>query len=159
MLLQEGKPVIYASKTEKKYADIEKEAWENGYLFACKRFEQFIYGKDVDVYNDHKPLEIIWKRPIVESPKRLQRILFNLQPYNISIHHRPGKQMFLSDALSRISVNQSYIESEEVSSTMDEIENVNQIDSLDISDSLLEEIKLAINEDQVLQEIKGINMY
>lgn len=39
-----------------------------------------------------------------------------------------------------------------MSSIMDEIENVNQIA---ISDSLLEEIKLATNEDQVLQEIRG----
>lgn len=63
--------------------------------------------------------------------------------------------MFLSDALSRISVSQSSTESNEVSEIMYEIEQVKQTENVDISDSLLEEIKRATNEDKVLQEIKG----
>lgn len=161
VLLQEGKPVIYASKTlssaEKKYAQIEKEAL--AILFACKRFEQFIFGKEVEVFSDHKPLEVIWKKPIVDSPKRLQRILFNLQPYNLNILHRPGKLMFLSDALSRISSEDNSIHVDKiVYAILDEIEQVHEIDGLDLSDSLLSEIKNATANDPVLQEIKNYVM-
>ena len=60
------KPVVYASKalteTEKRYAQIEKE--QLAVTFGLERFHQYIYGVDVIVENDHKPLENILKKPL-----------------------------------------------------------------------------------------------
>ena len=50
-LLQEGRPVCYASRaltdTEKRYAQIEKELL--AIVFAAKRFHQYVYGRPVTV--------------------------------------------------------------------------------------------------------------
>ena len=57
-LLQEGQPVAYASRAltaaELNYAQLEKEL--SAICFACSKFYQYIYGKQVDVQSDHKPL-------------------------------------------------------------------------------------------------------
>ena len=63
-LLQKGQPVAYASRslttTERRYAQIEKECL--AILFACERFDLYIYGRErVVVESDHKPLEVIFK--------------------------------------------------------------------------------------------------
>ena len=76
-LLQEGRPAATASraltKAEKNYAQIEKECLS--IVFACEKFHYYIYGKSVKVESDHKPLEIISKKPIHTAPKRLQRMM------------------------------------------------------------------------------------
>ena len=61
-LLQNGQPVAYASRAlalttaETRYAQIEKELL--AIVFACERFESYIYGRDeTNVQTDHKPLE------------------------------------------------------------------------------------------------------
>ena len=64
-LLQNGQPIAYASralsKTEQCYAQIEKECL--ALVFACERFDHYIYGKDcITVQSDHKPLETIFKK-------------------------------------------------------------------------------------------------
>ena len=65
-LLQEGKPVAFASQAltpaEQNYAQLEKELLS--VTFACAKFHQYIYGKTVEIQNDHKPLEIIMKKPL-----------------------------------------------------------------------------------------------
>ena len=61
VLMQEGKPVAYASKSlstaEQDYAQIEKEMY--AIVFGTERFHQYIYGRNVAVSTDHKPLETI----------------------------------------------------------------------------------------------------
>ena len=44
--------------------------------FGCQRFHQFVYGSEVTINSDHKPLESIMKRPLSNAPARLQRMLF-----------------------------------------------------------------------------------
>lgn len=65
-LLQDGRPVCYASRaltdTEKRYAQIEKELL--AIVFAAKRFHQYVYGRPVTVKSDHKPLEVIVRKPL-----------------------------------------------------------------------------------------------
>ena len=73
VLLQGGQPVTYASHTlsaaEQNYAQIEKELL--AVLFALEKFDQYVYGRHVDVDSDHKPLQIITAKPILTAPKRL----------------------------------------------------------------------------------------
>ena len=53
--MQGGHPIVYASKTlsstERKYAQIEKETL--AILFACRKFELYILGRQVTVETDH----------------------------------------------------------------------------------------------------------
>ena len=105
VITQEGKPVAYVSQTltftEHNYAQIEKEAL--AIVFACERIEQYIMDKETTVLSDHKPLMNIFAKPILTSPKRLQRIRLRLQKYTIKVH-KPGSQMHISDMLSRVTL-------------------------------------------------------
>lgn len=103
-LLQDNLPVCYASKTlnsaEQKYAQIEKELY--AVLFACEKFYVYIHGRsDIVIETDHKPLISIMKKPIVDSPARLQRMLLRLQRYTFKLVYKPGKYMYIADTLSR----------------------------------------------------------
>ena len=102
-LIQEGHPVVYASRSltvaEQHYAQIEKELL--AIVFACQRFNQFIYGKQVTVESDHKPLEAIITKPLSQAPPRIQRLLIRLQKYQPMVKYVPGKFLFIADTLSR----------------------------------------------------------
>ena len=109
-LLQNGHPVAYSSRaltaTERNYAQIEKELL--AIVFACEKFDQYIFGKsDVVVESDHKPLETIFRKPIHNAPKRLQRMRLRLQSYDIRVEYKKGAMMYLADTLSRAYLNVS----------------------------------------------------
>ena len=108
-LLQDNKPVAYGSRSltpaEKNYATIEKELL--AVLYALERFDQYVYGKHVLVYTDHKPLVPLQQRPIHATPPRIQRMLLRTQLYDFKLAYRPGKKQFVADALSRACVNNS----------------------------------------------------
>ena len=53
---------------------------------------------------DHKPLMTICKKPILTSPKRLQRMRLRLQKYSLDIEYKPGSTMHISDTLPRASL-------------------------------------------------------
>lgn len=93
--LQEGKPIAYASKslnnTEVNYAQIEKELYASASTNTCME-------------GDHKPLETILKKPLAAAPLRLQPMILQLQKYDINILHCPGKEIPVTDALSRKSI-------------------------------------------------------
>jgi hypothetical protein len=103
VLLQEGRPVHFSSRamtaTEQRYAQIEKEML--AIVHSCSRFEQYIYGRDVKVETDHKPLEMIFKKPISNSPKRLQRMLLFLQKFQLQVVYKKGAELYIADTLSR----------------------------------------------------------
>ena len=103
-LLQDNKPVAFASKAltdaEKRYANIERELL--AVVFGCTRFHTYIYGSKFTVTLDHKPLENIQHKSMVYTPPRLQRMMLRLQPYDYNIVYRPGREMVLADALSRL---------------------------------------------------------
>ena len=102
-LVQEGKPIAFASKsltdTETRYANIERELL--AIVFACQRFNTYVLGRQFTVESDHKPLEMIHQKSLASAPPRLQRMLLQLQRYDLTIKYKPGKDMLLADALSR----------------------------------------------------------
>ena len=104
-LLQDKKPIAFASKaltdTESRYANIERELL--AVVYGCERFHTYLYGRTFIAESDHKPLEAIQLKNLISAPPRLQRMLLRLQPYDITIKYRPGKQMQIADALSRLS--------------------------------------------------------
>ena len=109
-LMQEERPIAFASKsltqTEVGYAQIEKELL--AIVFGLKRWNQFTYGRHVIVHSDHKPISAIMKKPLSAAPPRLMRMLLQLQKYNIEVIHKSGKDIPVSDFLSRASLPDTY---------------------------------------------------
>ena len=103
-LLQDGKPVAFASKSlsnaQSNYSNIERETL--ALVFGITRFHTYLFGKEFTVITDHRPLETIWKKPLRSAPPRLQRLLIKVQGYRCQVKYRPGKEMILSDTLSRL---------------------------------------------------------
>ena len=87
------------TETESHYAQIEKEML--AIMFVVERFEQCIYGRQVKVQTDHKPLESIFKKSFISAPKRLQRMLLRLQKFDLDVTYKKGTEMVLADTLSR----------------------------------------------------------
>ncbi|KAL5496552.1 hypothetical protein EMCRGX_G012858 [Ephydatia muelleri] len=79
-ILQEGRPVTSVSrsltKSKRNYVALELECL--AVVFACQKFDQYIYGKRVTVETDHTPLEVIIKKSLLAAPGRLQRMLLQL---------------------------------------------------------------------------------
>ena len=103
-LLQDQGPIAYASKslteTESRYSNIEREML--GIVFGLERFHHYVYGRQVLVETDHKPLEAIVQKNLANAPPRLSRMLLRLQRYDTEVKYVPGKEIPLADALSRI---------------------------------------------------------
>ena len=149
VLLQDGCPIEFASRTmtsaeaKYQYAQIEKECL--AVVFGLECFNQYSYGKEVIIQNDLKPLASILKKPLCQSPKRLQSMIPRIRRYNITFGYLAGKQLILADTLSRAALTSS----EEPTL----IHSVSATRYLSVSDSRLQEIKQATKEDSVLQEL------
>ena len=168
VITQEGKPVAYASRTltstERNYAQIEKEAL--AIVFACERFEQYIMGKETTVLSDHKPLMNIFAKPILTSPKRLQRMRLRLQKYTIKVQYKPGSQMHISDTLSRATLpissrdnstpNYLVFQLKREEDTRAELENVCMKDDLFVTDERLNGIRRHTKTDSTLQTLMNV---
>ena len=103
-LVQANGPVAFASKaltsTETNYSNIERECL--AIVHGVQRFNHYLYGRRFRIITDHKPLEMILRKPIHAAPPRLQRMLLKLQGYDFTIVYRPGSEMVLADTLSRL---------------------------------------------------------
>ena len=102
-LLQNGRPIENASRalteTETRYAQIEKEML--AIVFSLERFNQYAFGRHVNVESDHKPLETMLQKPLVRASRRLQSMMMRLQKYDFTVHYERGTNMHLADTLSR----------------------------------------------------------
>ena len=162
-LMQDGQPVAYASRalneTEKNYAQIEKELL--AIVYGLNKFERFTQGKKTKVESDHKPLESIMKKPLVSAPKRLQRMMLQLQKYDFEVVYKRGQEMYIADALSRAheaDATDNKLKGhvcliEEISSDEVEIRNMNALEHSPVSDRTTKLILQATEEDQEMQEM------
>ena len=163
-LLQGGQPVAYASRTltmtERRYAQIEKECL--AILFACERFDQYIYARDViTIHTDHKPLETIFTKPLMLAPKRLQGMLLRLQKFNLHVVYKKGAEMYLADTLSRAPLPEMYPPRNRLQPDHEEVcrvdlEQVNAAEYLRISRDGLQNIQRLTERDKQLQSLKTI---
>ena len=166
-LLQEGHPVAYASRAltaaEKNYAQIEKELLS--IVFGMEKFETYVYGRNVKVETDHKPLEIICQKSLATAPKRLQRMLLALQKYDFDVVYIPGKQMHMADALSRayLPYKQAMKGSKHIVFAIDvrspaekETEEINALRTVNVSSRSINEIEKETQKDPVLSQIKTL---
>jgi len=169
VITQDGKPIEYASRaltpTERNYAQIEKECL--AIVFATRRFEHYILGKDnVKINTDHKPIVTIFKKPILTSPKRLQRMRLALQKYSLFLEYKPGPKMFISDTLSRAALPNKQVNTEtlpyqifqiqEDDKLTKEFEETDAEESLFVTDARLKTIKEETANDKTLQTLMNV---
>ena len=92
VLMQDDHPVAYVSCAltypETRYAQIEKELL--AVVYGLEKFHTYTYGRRVTVESDHKPLEVMVKKPLHLAPKRLQRMLLRVQANSINLGYRKG---------------------------------------------------------------------
>jgi len=153
-LMQDDKPVAYASKslttTEINYAQIEKEMF--AILFGCKRFHQYVYARKVHVQTDHLPLVSIMKKPLYAAPPRLQRMLLQLQRYDLEVKHYQGKNIPVADTLSRKFLSDTYpILSDGIDMQVHMV-----LSALPVSDRKKEEIQSLTEQDPQLVILKQV---
>lgn len=145
VLMQKGQPVAYATKslnsTEQDYPQIVKEALAIRY--GCKKFHDYVWGKKLTVETDHKPLETIWKKPLVNAPPRLRRILLDLKEYSPDIIFKKGSELKIADTLSR-DCEDSYEEDEE---------ELQVLMVLSMSESVTEDFRRSTLEDPTCQAL------
>lgn len=153
-LLQDGKPIAYASKSltssEKNYAQIELECL--GILFGLKRYHHWVYGRKVIVETDHLSLIPIFKKPLYVAPARLQRMMLQMQRYDIEVRFRAGKDIPVPDTLSRKSLSDTY---PSLSEGLDVQVNM-VISNLPVSDRKMQEIKAHTDQDEQLSLLKNV---
>ena len=165
-LMQEGHPVAYASRaltpTEQNYAQIEKETL--AILFGLEKFHTYVYGREIKVETDHKPLISIFSKAMHNAPRRLQRMMLRMQHYNFQLVFKPGSEVIVADALSRaypVSCNadQSQIFNEELamlSDTVRDLQNNESLQYIVASESLKQKLEHASQNDYI---IKALSQY
>ena len=101
--MQDNQPICYALQSLKpseiQYAQIKKELL--AIVYGCEKFNQYIYGRKIIIQTDNKPLEFIMKKPLANTPPRIQHLLIRLQKYQLHVQHIPGKGLIIADMLSR----------------------------------------------------------
>ena len=107
------------------------------------------------VESDHKPLESIFKKSLLQAPLRLQRMMLRLQRYNLDVHYHPGSQMFVADHLSRAYLRETSPDEEEFQVFALEVERMNPFDTLKISSEGLSKLQKATEQDHVMQILKN----
>ena len=153
VVMQCGQPVTFASRAltpaERRYSQIEKEFL--AHVFGMEHNHNYVYGRKVTLWTDHKPLVWISKKPLVSAPKRLQRLLLRLQQYDYEICYKAGKDMVLVDTLSR-----AYLTEYERSATEVEVEHIHATHFLPVPEHQLRELQKETACDQTLQTLKTV---
>ena len=105
VLLQEHdsckRPISYASKKlldrEKRYSVVEKECY--AIVWAVKKFNCYLYGREFTLETDHKPLLYLNTAKVANA--RLMRWALALQSYKFTVEGIKGKDNVGADFLSR----------------------------------------------------------
>ena len=104
--MQNLKPLAYAcrslSPSERNYAQIEKELL--AIVYGLQKFHYYVYGRDVTIYTDHKPLVSIVYKPLSKASKRIQSMLLKIQDCAFKLVYKQGTTIPVADALSRAPV-------------------------------------------------------
>ena len=143
-------PVAAASRSltgaESRYSQLEREML--AVVFAITRFRQYVLGRPVQVFTDHKPLVAIIHKPFDNIPSRLQRWLVSLMPYQL-LTYKPGCQLVCADTLSRAPLP-------EQDTTPEESRSVGEYASMVLEEAPVDsaEIQRVSDEDVLIKAIK-----
>ena len=97
------KPIAYASPsmsdTEKRYAQIEKEALAT--IWAYNKFSEYVLGRKFLIETDHKPLVPLLSTKNLDSvPPLILCFRLRMMIFHYSIVHVPGKTLCTADTHS-----------------------------------------------------------
>ena len=67
-------------------------------VFALKIWRHYLYGKEFEVYSDHKSLKYIFMLPNLNLRQRIWMEF--LEDYDFTLHYHPCKENVVADALS-----------------------------------------------------------
>ena len=101
VLMQNGNVIAYASRQLKPYEqnypthDLELGA----VVFALKIWRHYLYGKQCEIYTDHKSLKYFFTQK--ELNMRQRRWLKLIKDYDCEINYHSGKANVVVDTLSR----------------------------------------------------------
>ena len=126
-----------------------------------------LYGRKVFVESDHKPLEAILKKSLLNAPKRLQRMMLRLQHFDFEVQYKQGPLMFLADTLSRATtpmgktdetIGTSHVmQLHSIRSTTEiEVEEIDMLRNLSVKDTTVSQIRQATEADSDLRELKTV---
>ena len=99
--MQSGRVVAYGSRQLKNHEhnypthDMELAV----VVFALNIWHHYLYGKEFEVYSDHKSLKYIFMQRDLNM--RQHRWMEFLEDYDFTLHYHPGKENVVADALSR----------------------------------------------------------
>ena len=82
---------------QQRWSTIEKEAY--AIIFALKKFDYLVFGRQIHLFTDHNPLQYI--TACTPKSAKLTRWALSLSRYNITIHHIKGTDNVVADFLSR----------------------------------------------------------
>ena len=100
VLMQSGRVVAYGSRQLKNHEqnypthDMELAA----VVFGLKILRHYLYGKEFEVYSDHKSLKYIFTQRDLNLRQR--RWMEFLEDYDFTLHYHLGKANVVADALS-----------------------------------------------------------
>ena len=152
----ELQPIAFISRsltdTEKRYAQIEKEAL--ALTWASERFQDYLIGLHYTIETDHKPLvPLLSTKNLEELPIRVQHFRLRLMRFTYTIVHVPGKNLCTADALSRSPVNPASCSDSKFQHEVDAYVNL-LIHNLPATDKRLLDIQSQQDEDPVCQRLK-----
>ena len=145
-------PIAFKSRActpaERNYCPLERETL--AIVFGCTSLHEYLYARPFSVDSDHKSLKTIFNYNINEAPPRIQRFLLQLQKYDFKVNYIPGKDLIVSDTLSRApsGTNTSEIKEEEVTAQVNTI-----ISSLPVSSNRMKQIKEETLRDTTLSKL------
>ncbi|XP_062614634.1 uncharacterized protein K02A2.6-like [Saccostrea cucullata] len=106
------RPIAFASRTlsetERRYAQIEKEALS--LVFGVKKFHKYLFGRKFTLVTDHKPLlSILGPKKGVPplAAARMQRWALILAAYQYDIQYKSSEQHSNCDSLSRLPLHET----------------------------------------------------
>ena len=83
---------------ERRYSQTEKEVL--ALVWACERFNLYVFGREFELETDHKSPECIYGKTSKPSA-RIERWVLRLQGHDYNVVYRPG-MVNIADALSRL---------------------------------------------------------
>ena len=101
---KQWRPVAFTSRSlsevDRRYVQIKKEALTT--TWACEKFVDYLLGAKFEVETDHKPLMPLLSTTHLNSlPPRVLRFQLEMNRFDYTICHVPGKHLYTADALSR----------------------------------------------------------
>ena len=146
------RPIYFASKklsaAESNYSQLDKEAL--ALIYAVTKFKYFLLGRKFVIRTDHKPLLGLFgrdKQIPMNANARVQRWALLLSQYDYDLRFKAGKDNVVADALSRLPVSDSVLDSSTPA------EYISLVECLENQNISYEKVRLVTKNDPILSKV------